>query len=174
MPQPRQCLWELFMRPLKTKHLNNFLVKIFASWGGDGCGWGRGWNGKTTRRSECSWMWCTIKLVCQAYVCGCVCVCARHAKTSRNLPVIQLAQPTLVPPPLSSTLSLSIEIELYCSFLEQRRAKAMANAAFGLPGKLLSPSCFPLWEFSIVWQFTFYLFAFLFACCLRVCVRVCV
>lgn len=72
-----------------------------------------------------------------------VCVCARHAKTSRNLPVIQLAPAT--PAPLSShEHALSIEIELYCSFLEQRRAKAVADAAFCLLGKLLSPSCFPL------------------------------
>lgn len=88
----------------------------------------------------------------------CVCGCARHAKTSRNLPVIQLARAPLRLP-LPAGYALSIEIELYCSFLEHlRRSKAkamtmamakakamtMADVAFCLPGKLLSPSCFPL------------------------------
>lgn len=42
----------LFMRPLKTKHLNNFLVKIFVScvvgWGG-----GRGVAGDDQSAHEC-------------------------------------------------------------------------------------------------------------------------
>lgn len=89
------------MRPLKTKHLNNFLVKIFASWGGDGCGW----ENNEAIRVLMNVVYNKISLpsIC---VCGCVgvCVCARHAKTSRNLPVIQLAQPTPTPFPLFNTL----------------------------------------------------------------------
>lgn len=98
-----------------------------------------------------------------------VCVCETCKDVSQF--ACNPAGPTYSRPlPPSLEHALSIEIELYCSFLEQRRAKAVADTAFCLLRKLLSPSCFPLWEFSIVWQFTFYLFAFLFARSVRVCV----